>query len=300
MGTAIRAATPSDLDKLLALLDEEFVSGRGRRLSFRQRFPTVYCPGNAGNILLAESDGMIVSALAIKYFDWLDNGEFFRGAMLGAVCTHPLRRNEGWASRLLAFAKERMQQHSADFGVLWTTTPAIYTRAGWMASDCGLLGELAEPAHCNTSPNITATAPVETADFQLIESIRKKWLATLTMRHADDYRHLPPPAERITLLCHDENTERTGYALAGQNGETGIIYEMAGHPDSFPPLWNTLCSQHRHILVNDRPGSPSHRWLVQNAPVVWHGKPLAMWLPLSRKADPARIPAWYIPYFDRI
>jgi len=297
---AIRTATPADLENLLVLLDEEFVFRRGRALSFGQRFPTVYSPENAGNIFIAEDKGMIVSALATKHFDWLDEGESFRGAMVGSVCTHPLRRNEGWASRLLAAAREKMQQDEVDFAVLWTRFPAIYARAGWISGDCGLLGELAGAAHIGTTAAAVTRSPADAANIPLIESIRRRWLTSLTLRCAGDYRHLPPPAEKVSLLYYGKGTETAGYALVGQSGNTGIVYEIIGHFEGFPALWATICGQHQHIIINDRPESDSHRWLVRNTSATWQDKPLAMWLPLSRKADMARIPAWYIPYFDRI
>ena len=299
MGVTLRTATPADLDRLLVLLDEEFVFSRGRRLSFRQRFPTVYSPENAGNILLAEDGGMIVSALATKYFDWQDNGEPFRGAMLGAVCTHPLRRNEGWASRLLAHAREKMLQDKVDFAVLWTNTPPVYTRAGWIAGDCGLLGELPEHSHAGAVPD-AAVSPIDSENIQFIEAIREKWLTSLTVRLSGDYCHLPPPAEKVSLLLSGAGTEHACYALVGQNGDTGFVYEMVGHPDGFEMLWNQICSLHQRVIVNDRPDSASHRWLAENTHITWQQKPLAMWLPLPGKADIARVSAWYIPYFDRI
>lgn len=300
MSAAIRTATPADLDRLLALLDEEFVFSRGRTLSFRKRFPTVYSPENAGNIMLAEENGAIVSALATKHFEWIDQGASFRGAMLGAVCTHPLHRGKGWASRVLAFARERLQQKGVDFGVLWTTAPAIYGRSGWATRDCGVLGEAKDVTHADREPNAVEASTIDSAEIQLIESIRRKHLTSRTVRNIGDFRHLPPPAEKVELLFHGQGTEQAGYALAGQNGDTGILYEMTGHSDSFHSLWKALCGRHRHILVNDHRDSASHRWLSHNTPVAWHDKPLAMWLPLSGQADLARISAWYIPYFDRI
>lgn len=296
----IRTATPDDLEKLLALLDEEFVFGRGRTLSFGQRFPTVYSPENVEKILLAEDGGMIISALAIKYFDWLDHGESFRGAMVGSVCTHPQRRNEGWASRLLAAAQEKMQQDELDFAVLWTRFPAIYARAGWISSDCGLLGELEASAHVVAATSAVTISVAGSANIPLIESIRRRWLTSLTLRRTGDYRHLPPPAEKVGLLHCSEDMETAGYALVGESGSTGIVYEMTGHSESFPALWAAICGQHQHIIINDRPESASHRWFTRNTPAIWQDKPLAMWLPLSCKADMARISAWYIPYFDRI
>lgn len=300
MGAAIRTATPGDLEKLIPLLDEEFVFGKGRRISLAQRFPAVYCHGNPDNIFVVEESGEMVSALASKRFNWLDNGESFRGIMFGAVYTHPLRRKEGQASRLLVWAAEKTKRDGADFAVLWAAKPAFYARLGWVVGDCGVLGEAASHASAAGPSDEVEAMPASLADFRPIEFIRQRWLDPLILRSADDYRQLPPPAETVTLLRCGENPENAGYALAGCCGGTNIVYEMNGHPDSFRALWHRICDQAERIIVNGQPGSASYRWLAGNASVIWQAKPLAMWLPLSAKADMARISGWYIPYFDRI
>lgn len=300
MGIAIHTATPGDLEKLIPLLDEEFVFGKGRRISLAQRFPAVYCHRNLDNIFVVEENGEIVSALASKRFNWLDNGESFRGIMFGAVYTHPLRRKEGQASRLLAWAAEKTRRDGADFAVLWAAKPTFYARLGWVAGDCGVMGEAASQAGAAEPSDEVEAMPASLAGFRPIELTRQRWLDPLILRSTDDYRQLPPPAETVTLLRCGESPERAGYALAGCCGSTTIVYEMNGHPDCFQALWHRICGQAERIIVNDQPGSASYRWLANNAPVTWHAKPLAMWLPLSAKADMARISGWYLPYFDRI
>ena len=142
MSVAIRSCSPDDLERLIPLLDEEFVFGKGRAISLRQRFPTVFCRDNLHRILLCADEDGIVSALALRLFDWQADGETFRGAMIGMVYTSPARRGEGWASRLLATAATRLRDEGADFGVLWTGQAEFYARLGWKAADCSILGEI--------------------------------------------------------------------------------------------------------------------------------------------------------------
>ncbi|MBI5658777.1 MAG: GNAT family N-acetyltransferase [Nitrosomonadales bacterium] len=302
MGATIRAATSGDLEKLIPLLDEEFIFGKGRRVSLAQRFPAVYCRENLDNIFVAEENGAVVSALVAKRFNWLENGEPFRGIMFGAVYTHPLRRKEGQASRLLAWAAEKSGRDGTDFAVLWAAKSAFYARLGWVAGDCGVLGEAASHAIAVEPSNEdeVEVMPANLANLRPIEFIRQRWLDPLILRNAGNYRQLPPPAETVALLRCGENPDRAGYALAGYCGGTTIVYEMNGHPDSFRALWHKICGQPERIIINDQPGSASYRWLAGNTSVTWQAKPLAMWLPLSAKADMARISGWYLPYFDRI
>ncbi len=149
----IRGATPDDLERLLPLLDDAFIFGRQRTVSLRHRFPAVFRRDNLENLLLCLHGKEILSALAIRRFILRENGEHWRGAMIGAVYTRPEQRGQGLASRLLETAAQRLRADGADFGVLWTTQPGFYARLGWVAADCGMLGEmpLARTLHKNAT-----------------------------------------------------------------------------------------------------------------------------------------------------
>jgi predicted N-acetyltransferase YhbS len=295
-----RTATPADLGRLVPHLDQQFVFGKGRRVSLAQRFPAVYCAENARNIFLLEENAEIASSLACKRFNLLHDGSQWRGAMIGAVYTREARRGEGLASRLLEYAAQSLRDSRIDFAVLWTDQPAFYARLGWTSADRGVLGEFEGDAGPAESRGKVTRTPAQTADPERIERVRRRWCDCLTPRQAGDYRQLPPPAEAVDLLEWGAETDRAAYALVGNCGDTSILYELIGHPGGFPLLWHETCRGRRRILANDVSGSPSHRWLAQNTGLVWQAKPLAMWLPLSAKTDMARIAHWHIPYFDRI
>jgi predicted N-acetyltransferase YhbS len=300
MSLVTRAATPVDLQRIVPQLDQQFVFGKRRQISLAQRFPAVYGPTNAGNIFVTEEDSEILSALACKRFELFDEGRIWCVAMVGAVYTHPARRGEGLASRLLQRTSEALRESGTDFAVLWTDRPAFYRRLGWMSADCGMLGET-EIRYSRVEPGgEVARMPARLGDIPRIESIRQHWHACLTPRRAGDYCQLPMPADAVNLLVWGEGSRDATYALVGGTGELGILYEMIGHPDGFPVLWPEIFRSYRRLLANDAKGSASHRWLCQNTDLIWGAKPLAMWLPLSVKADVALAAHWHIPYFDRI
>lgn len=296
MGITIRACTPADLERLIPLLDEEFVFGKGRTLSLRQRFPTVFGRDNLPHILLCADADEILSALAMRRFDWVADGEIFKGAMIGAVYTQPARRGAGHASRLLAAAATQLRTEGTDFGVLWTGQPAFYTRLGWQAADCSVLGEIV-PDLAQTPHDVT-TQPAATATSSL-EELRRRWLKAMTVRRPEDYRHVPLPAARVDLLWREDQGQ-AAYALLGSSGATGFLYELAGHPDGYAALWRTVCHERSRIYVNDRTDSPSCRWLSEHTGISWQNKSLAMWLPLSERVTMPLLGQWQIPYFDRI
>lgn len=306
MVTGVRPCLPAEFERLLALLDSEFIHGKGRAVTLAQRFPSVYCDSNLANILIGVDGSEIVSALAIRQFDWCAEGEIFQGAMIGAVCTHPARRREGWASRLLAAAATRLRDQGIDFGVLWTGQPEFYARLGWKAADCSVLGEI-ETAVCSSASlryvpddlqasSSRTTISAKTSDMAVV---REHWLANLVVRHAEDYCQLPLPAERVDVLWR-EIRDDAAYALLGRHGTTGYLYEMVGHPEAYPALWQEACRGCSRVFVNDQAGSPSCRWLSEHTETSWQPMSLAMWLPLSMRMDLPRTRRWTIPYFDRI
>ena len=378
----IRSCRPDELQRLLPLLDEEFIFGKGRTVSLGLRFPALYCHNNLHNIIICTDGSEIVSALAMHFFDWREGDELFRGAMIGAVYTHPGRRKEGWASRLLAEAALRLRVAEVDFGVLWTGQQSFYARLGWIAADCSVLGEIEANGHGKCAPldsekllaghpNGTRHArfpdgttshstkpasgqvagylpiPVSTPqglqpqtdclplvlpqageggkdslrefhDNELLpessggtirlsaeaacprlEAIRQRCLNAMTLRGPEHYRRLPLPAERVDILWREEQ-HGTAYALCGSSGETRFLYELVGDAACFPALWGEACHGRQRVFINDRPDSPSCRWLTVHAGVNWKSKTLAMWLPLSKRVSMSRLGQWYIPYFDRI
>jgi predicted N-acetyltransferase YhbS len=301
MSKDIRTCRPEELERLIALLDEEFIFGKGRTISLQQRFPAVYCRNNLHNLVVCAEDGQIASALAMRQFDWREGEEIFRGAMIGAVYTHPSRRGEGLASRVLEAAAMRLREDGIDFGVLWTGQQPFYARLGWVSADCGMLGELEPDEQSGLMPEPSGDVtrfPVETIPPRL-EDIRPNLLNTMTLRRPEDYRQLPLPAERVDVLwCEDQG--KVAYALIGGSGATGFLYELVGDAACFPALWRESCRGHQRIFINDQTGSPSCRWLTEHTGITWQRKNLAMWLPLSKRVDISRLGQWYIPYFDRI
>ena len=298
MSMDIRSCRAEELERLIPLLDEEFVFGKGRSISLRLRFPTVFCRSNLHNILVCKAGEEVASALAIRQFDWREGGEIFRGAMIGGVYTHPARRGEGLASRLLEAAAIQLREGAVDFGVLWTGQPSFYARFGWVAADCSVLGEVeADESMSEPSGNVI---PLQAeASASRLENIRQKWLNAMTLRRPEDYRQLPLPAESVDMRWREEQG-KVAYTLFGSSGETGFLYELVGDSACFPALWLEVCRGHRRIFINDQIASQSCRWLTDHVGVGWKNKSLAMWLPISKRLDMQRLGQWHIPYFDRI
>jgi len=299
MNLEIRSCRIAELDRLVPLLDEEFIFGKRRTTSLRLRFPKVFCSNNLHNILICMVGDEIAAALAMFPFDWREDGKILRGAMIGAVYTQPARRKQGLASRLLEAAALQLHEQKIDFGVLWTGQPAFYARLGWQAADCSVLGEIdIDPSAAETESLAVFWKQAE-EEATLLEGIRRRALKATTVRHAEDYRQLPIPAENLELLWR-EDQGKVAYALLGSSGEAGFLYELVGDTDCFSALWREVCRGRQRIVINDQADSPACHWLTNHAGIIWQRKNLTMWLPVSKHVETSRLGQWHIPYFDRI
>lgn len=300
VGQILRAATLSDLQRVLPKIDSEFIFGKGRSISVAQRFPAVFCPENVGNLLLTEEHGELLACLACKRFSLLHNNLKRYGVMIGAVYTVPHRRGEKLASRLLDHTVQYFRDVGLDFAVLWTNQPTFYSRLGWHSADGGVLGKFMRPANFAKSGGGIIKTGISTADTAQIEHLREQYCEYYVPRQRENYLQLPLPAQSTRLYISQKGASSAAFALVGADAESGILYEIIGDEYEFPSLWAAICSDYRRIIANDVRGSSSYRWFSGNTSMEWQEKPLAMWFPLSKNTDMAHVAHWYIPYFDRI
>lgn len=300
MSVVFRSATPSELLRLLPYLDQQFVYDKHRSLSLAVRFPSTFCIANSKNIFICVEDGAIVSALAIKFFEWQQDGRVWNGAMLGAVYTNPAHRRQGRASQLLNWVAETLEKNKVDFAVLWTTQPEFYARLGWISSDIGVLGEIAGRTTSSKSGEYGDIKEIGDIDPHKIEETRRRQLSARIIRQAQDYLQIPTPAKTIEVAWSEGEHQTLAYALLGVADDTGIVYEMVGDEQCMNALFSQVYVRFTRILFNDCKGSESHDWLTQHTEIIWQDKPLAMWLILSDELNMKHIKPWYIPYFDRI
>lgn len=275
-------------DEALALLDQEFISSRGRALSLSVRFESILSQPDA-RLLATRNKGKPESMLLLRPFEWITPSRNYRAAMIGLVWTHPEARGRGHASALLAEAAQSMRRDDVDFAVLWTTRAGFYARAGWIPADCGVLG------HWRGGKSATMAPSEARAWWPAIHSLREAKGGERVRRTLANYAMLPPPA-----IEHDAVLDGGAYALIGRLGATGYIYEIGGRSEGLPALWHSLHRRYGELFINVRRGSEHHQWLSALPGVTWQDQNLAMWLALSGQADAGHFPGWYIPFLDRI
>jgi GNAT superfamily N-acetyltransferase len=278
----------------MALLDDVFVRSRGRRMSLADRFPRLVDRNGAATLFAAYDDSRVVAVVVGRRFSWLAGDDVWEGAMFGCVATSPAERGRGLASEVLSHAAESGRRAGADFGVLWTTIPGFYERLGWQGADTSLFAELEPAPRGGTDADRLPGRPLDAGTIERVERIRARFVRQRVLRTEADYATIPEPAERVEAI-HDGDA----YALVGRADDVTVLYELIGDVDRYPAIWSTVASTTRRVLVNGHAGSASHAWL-EAAGVALRPQRLAMWLPLSPRAEDAPFGSWHIPFYDRI
>jgi len=285
----IRPCTPAELPALVALLDEEFIFSKGRRISLARRLPTALHADNCANILLACRGEAIAACVVVKRFDWVTPERSWRGAMIGLVYTRAAERGQGLATQLLRAAQDMLRADGTAFAVLFSAQPAFYRRLGWISADCGLFGTYAGTA--GTAEHCTP------ADARTIETMRMREQGPHMARDSASYRSLPLPAERLEIRT---SIGAAAYAIYGVQADRAYVYEIGGEPSGRAALWQDVRAAATTVYINDRRGSPSAQWFAHIPGISWRDQALAMWLPLAKPACARHFGDWYIPYLDRI
>lgn len=286
------SCSQQELPALLAALDREFVSSRGRRGSLAERYPGLFDAENLHSLqVLRDHDGP-VACCVVKPFDWHSAGERWQAAMIGMVYTDPTRRGQGHAATVLNAALDQLAAAGVDFAVLWSALDGYYERLGWLPHDRGIFGSASLPR----TRQITPICPIDRA---AIEAIRLRHSPARVARSGLAYSAVPLPAERVGV-SHVQIGEAEAYALVGYLGATRYVYEALGEEAALPALWRQLSSGATTVHVNESLGSPFHRWLTRHTALAFSDQQLAYWRPISPRAERAPWRQWHIPYFDRI
>lgn len=299
MKVSVRRCDPEIFPQLLSLVDDEFIHNKGRHLSLSIRYPSVLSTVNCVNLHMIEIDNVICSAVAVKRFQWLADGQVWKGAMIGLVCTAPQFRAQRLASLVLCTVVEQLREAGEDFAVLWTTINGFYERLGWFVQDRSCFGEVTRRVEPNAFDQVTPY-PCNEQNAQWCEQVRSKWVSRRVARTPIDYQAIPVPADNVQCFAVSLTRDAEGYALVGDCGEEGYLYELIGDSCTFSLIWASITRRYRKLYINDQLRSLSRSWLDKRRDVTWRAQSCAMWLKLSPHMDCAPIDYWYVPYFDRI
>lgn len=292
--TVLRACQAHEVPALVAALDSEFVTGRGRTGSLASRYPQLFVPAALANIQVLRENAALVACAITRPFTWRLASRAWRGAMVGLVYTAPSFRGRGHGRRLLEAVVEILREQAFDVAVLWSGLDGFYERLGWQRGDCGMYGVVSDGPATRArrgAPNTPRRAADALAHARALHAAAAPPLA----REALAWRARPLPVTH----CHVAATAR-GYALYGVQGDRTYLYEMIGPAHECRDLWQQCRDGAREIQVNVAQSGPAYRWLTHHTPVRWQPQRLTFWYPLSAASRRLPLARWYVPYFDRI
>lgn len=288
MSAAYGHCTAAELPTLLAALDAEFVTARGRTLSLAVRYPHLFTPAALAHVHVLRIGGALVACAISRPFTWWLPQRSWSGAMIGMVYTAPAQRGAGHARTLLAHVLATLHAAGTDVAVLWSALEGYYERLGWQRADTGAYGI----AHVAGDPPLAAGTDDDEVSAEIV-TLRQQ--ASPLVRSAEAWRTLPMPVTRCRLLA-----ERAAYALVGAHGTRNVLYEMHGDERAFRRLWQRAGRGAHEVHVNAAQFGPLYRWLSRHTRIRWQPQRLAFWQPLSAASRQLALDRWYVPYFDRI
>lgn len=272
---------------LIAELDREFVTGRGRTISLSTRYPHVFGPASSAQVhVVAHGDDLLACAVSLPFTWRTDDGEW-RCAATGFVYTTPAARGHGHGRTLLQGVLAALREDAVDVAVLWSGLAGYYTRQGWTRGDCGVYG------HARGAPGrVPAGAPPDDAALVRARAMR----GSVECARADAaWLACPLPAEHLRIA-----ETANGYALFGVVGSRHYLYEMVASGSEYPALWAQVVAGADEVHVNLATTDPARNWLDRHATITWQPQALTHWYPLTDAGARQPLSTWYIPWLDRL
>lgn len=128
-----RAARSGELQKIIDLVNEIFMTQRGLPPIMGDAFPLLFNRNNLENLRIIVKDGQPISHVGIWEGDLLIFGSWFKVGMIGSVCTREDFRGRGYASALIMDAIQKMTNDGIDL-VLISGDRNLYKRLGFFKS----------------------------------------------------------------------------------------------------------------------------------------------------------------------
>jgi GNAT superfamily N-acetyltransferase len=289
--------------EILRLLDEEFITLRGRTGTLAKRYPDLFGPNGAADFHWLTENDQPVSMLITRKVALGSRDETWRAAMVGWVHTVREKQGRGLASALLHAVAARMADEGMDALLLWAHQHAYYRAQGFNVADGNLLAESATRELVWSAAPKTALAEVALPDLKKSDLARLQTMADRDQRGGlpfplRDPRRVPLPFDRVSMIVAGRAEAPTAYALAGWQAGWVTLLEGGGEKNVLTAIAASLAGRVANIRINARRGSALHQALAATLP--FQPKPLAMYRPLSRRVDLFHAADWSFPYFDRM
>lgn len=165
-GLALRAVTRAELadwheDLSLWLLP-------GAPYPVQHTWPQLYRRDGHGESVGLFDGAELASHAAMRRVELVAGDRTLHAGLIGSVATHPARRGEGLASRLLRALTERGRRAKLDVLLLWAERPELYARTGFVTGP----REAAIAVAADPSPE-TGVRRAELADQRALHALHE-------------------------------------------------------------------------------------------------------------------------------
>jgi len=273
---------------LVALMEAEFVAGKGRSGRLSRLYPDLFASPRFGRLFGLVGGNELRAACAVRLFSMKVDGAVRRGTMIGFVVTDPRHRGLGLGTRLMRAVEASLAGNGVELGVLWARRVELYRKLGWRLADTSLLGRWTGPSAASGAT--WARAPLTDTLRRRLNHLRP---ARSIGRPLHVYDKRPYPADRVWVA-----TVAGAYVLIGEADATGYVFEAGGDPRQATALLVEASMRWPDLRVNGCTSDPITRHLAREGFVAFEANQLGMWKTIRGHFDLRRAP--WIPYFDRV
>lgn len=234
--------TGKTVQKIVRALDQEFIFGKGRKLSLKKRYPGLFERKNYKNLFFIGQGEEIYSFVAVKTLNVKDaaSGNVLRLFLIGCVYTPSYHRGNGYSSLLLKQVTNRYLESGFDAGLLWTTQHGFYERLGWKVCENGVFVAMKSLKKLVTATNRENQAltvkKFRTEGQNVVERLRRSnttsYLIDRRKTSVNAHYVVPSPAVKTNTFAVAQGNKPNGYCVAGFQGKSAYIYELAGKDEN--------------------------------------------------------------------
>lgn len=118
-----------------------FFQSKNRGISLLRHFPWMSNGDGSAYYMVAELEGQVVGGLAVR--EWVGSSIYsqkVKTGLIGLVCIAPIFRGRGIANTLVDATLKQAADDGFDTLTLWTGTPDLYKRHGFVEADIWTYG----------------------------------------------------------------------------------------------------------------------------------------------------------------
>jgi len=301
--------TKENIDKVLSLINQEFVLDRGKYLHIKDRFPYLFSEANFPNIFFISHDNLNIDAvMAVKTVSLNFDNQVFNLFFVGSQVIHPLMRSKGLGRYLFEYVTDHYLNKGFDLGVGWTRLQDYYIKTGWTPYENGIF------VHCQKLKNsIQKDIPIpidciqDFDNYTVIDNYRISKCENYIVRNKtsgiEGFGTIYSPCENSFTYAAIYDNEIIGYICGATVNDKAIIYEFVLNDLAiFPELVKHLCKERNiaSLFVNTVEKYPHEIDVLSFFETSIIEKPSLSIYRFNNIEVFDKIKNFYIPFTDRI